>query len=184
MEISLRTVDSPVGPITLGASSSHLLLCATGECASELLRELESREVAVSENISPEAVELLNRAERALELYFNGEFSALSSVPLKLSGTDFQKSVWTEMLHIRGGDLASYKALAEAINNSGAVRAVGLACRVNPLHLFVPCHRIVASDGDLSGFRGGLEVKKWLLNFEFEVSREEQQLDLLADSAA
>lgn len=167
MDALLRKVQSPVGEITLGATSTALILCATGDCVSELKKELQERGIYFKDSLDNEsASEILERSEKALKLYFTGELSALQSIPLAPMGTDFQKAVWKELLLIRGGDIASYKAISEALNNPGAARAVGLACRLNPIHLFIPCHRIISVDGALTGFRGGVERKQFLLDFE------------------
>ncbi len=179
MNAIVRTVDSPIGEITLAASEEGLVLCATGGCGKELREELTKRGIKMREEHPDDeqagAINVLNKAKRALDLFFTGEFSALLSVPLALKGTDFQLSVWRELQLIRPGDLMAYGAVAEGLGNAGAVRAVGLACRVNPLHLFVPCHRIVSADGELTGFRGGLEVKQWLLDLERSPEVQEPQ---------
>lgn len=158
-----RIVNSPIGEIVLGASSSGIRLCATGRAAREL------RERVSSSGETERAPLVLDAAEKALQLYFRGEFSALLGIPLEISGTEFQRSVYHALLSVRAAEILSYKELAEWVGNPAAVRAVGSACRENSLHLFVPCHRVVSIDGELSGFRGGIDIKRYLLNFEREV---------------
>ncbi len=88
------------------------------------------------------------------------------SVPILLIGTEFQKEVWTELLKIPYGATTSYLELAKKINRPKAVRAVGSANGANPIPIIVPCHRVINSNGNLGGYGGGLELKKYLLNLE------------------
>lgn len=81
-------------------------------------------------------------------------------------GTTFQKKVWNELMNIPYGQIISYKKLAENIGNPKAVRAVGMACHQNPFSIVVPCHRVVASNGNLQGYAGGINIKQALLNLE------------------
>jgi O-6-methylguanine DNA methyltransferase len=166
-----RAISTPVGEVVLGASSTGLMLCATGDSARELKAKLEKA------NDVSRAEFVLDAAVRALSLYFRGEFSSLLSIPLELSGTEFRRSVYRSLVSVRAGEIISYKELAEWIGKPGAIRAVGSACRENPLHLFVPCHRVVSVDGALSGFRGGVEIKKTLLSFEQEIQTVEERTE-------
>lgn len=99
-----------------------------------------------------------------LKAYFEGERVAFDT-PLRLTGTDFQKRVWTEMTRIPYGEVVSYGELARRAG-CRAYRAVGQACHRNPLPLLVPCHRVIASGGRLGGFGGGEDIKRLLLRFE------------------
>lgn len=99
-----------------------------------------------------------------LTAYFEGEQISLD-MPLRLTGTDFQRRVWNEMTRIPYGTVVSYGELARRIG-SRAYRAVGQACHRNPLPLIVPCHRVIASGGRLGGFGGGEDIKRLLLRFE------------------
>jgi len=91
-------------------------------------------------------------------------------LPLDLRGTDFQKRCWQELLKIPYGETRSYAAIARAIGNPAAVRAVGLANGQNPIAIIVPCHRVIGSDGSLTGYGGGLETKRKLLELEGALS--------------
>jgi methylated-DNA-[protein]-cysteine S-methyltransferase len=102
---------------------------------------------------------------RQLQAYFRGELKEFD-VPLAMEGTEFQLRVWNELRAIRYGETISYAQLAERIGNPQAVRAVGLANGSNPIPIIVPCHRVIGSDGSLSGFGGGLSTKKKLLDLE------------------
>jgi methylated-DNA-[protein]-cysteine S-methyltransferase len=100
-----------------------------------------------------------------LDEYFRGDRTAFS-VKLDLRGTAFQKQVWDQLLRVKFGRTTTYKALAEAIGRPAATRAVGGANHRNPVSIVVPCHRVVGSDGSLTGYGGGLWRKEWLLGHE------------------
>ena len=100
------------------------------------------------------------------EAYFAGEAGALASVPWRASGTPFQLSVWHALCTIPTGETLSYARLAERIGRPTAVRAVGLANGANPVAVVVPCHRVIGTDGSLTGYGGGLHRKRWLLDLE------------------
>jgi len=104
-----------------------------------------------------------------LESYFATPHEPHSLPALKPQGTPFQQTVWRAILAIPVGETATYGELSAAIDRPRASRAVGAACGANPLPLLVPCHRVVGSDGSLTGFGGGLEQKKWLLRHEQSV---------------
>jgi len=103
--------------------------------------------------------------KRSLKAYFKGELKRFD-MPLNPEGTAFQLSVWNALQNIPYGELASYKDIAVAIGNPKAVRAVGAANGKNPLPVIIPCHRVVGSDGSLTGFGGGLETKQRLIELE------------------
>jgi methylated-DNA-[protein]-cysteine S-methyltransferase len=100
-----------------------------------------------------------------LDEYFEGNRREFT-VPLQLSGTGFQQRVWAELLKIPFGVTRSYLEVAEALGDRNAVRAVGLANGQNPIPIVVPCHRVIGSDGSLTGYGGGLWRKQWLLEHE------------------
>jgi len=100
-----------------------------------------------------------------LDEYFRGDRRTFS-VRLDLRGTDFQKRVWTKLRSVRFGKTTTYKAVAKAVGNSAATRAVGGANHQNPVSIIVPCHRVIGSDGRLTGYGGGLWRKDWLLRHE------------------
>jgi len=102
----------------------------------------------------------------ALSAYFKGDIFVLDKLPVAFSGTPFQLKVWKALRRIPGGKTTSYGALAKKIGEPKAVRAVGLANGANPVGVVVPCHRVIGSDGSLTGYGGGLPRKKWLLAHE------------------
>ena len=105
------------------------------------------------------------RVSAQLERYFAGKLEVFE-VPLDLRGTPFQQSVWKELTTIPYGTTISYRELAERVGNPRAVRAVGGANGRNPVSIIVPCHRVVGADGDLVGYGGGIDRKRWLLGHE------------------
>ncbi len=109
--------------------------------------------------------ELLSEAFRQLEAYLAGELRGFS-LPLAPAGTPFMRSIWKQLSLIPYGSTATYKGIATLAGNPRAVRAVGMASNRNPLPLFIACHRVIGSDGSLTGYRGGLALKKWLLELE------------------
>ena len=102
---------------------------------------------------------------RQLEAYFEGELEVFD-LPLAFAGTEFQVRVWHELLRIPFGTTITYQQLAERIGNPKACRAVGLANGRNPIAVIAPCHRVIGSDGSLTGYGGGLDRKRWLLAHE------------------
>lgn len=102
----------------------------------------------------------------AFTAYFDGAVDALESVPWEGAGTVFQRNVWKTLCSIPAGETLSYAGLAERIGRPTAVRAVGLANGSNPVALVVPCHRVIGSNGSLTGYGGGLHRKRWLLEHE------------------
>jgi methylated-DNA-[protein]-cysteine S-methyltransferase len=104
-------------------------------------------------------------AHAQLEAYFKGKLREFS-LPIAPEGTEFQKSVWKALCDIPYGTTASYKEIAAVVNNPNAYRAVGNANNKNPIPIIIPCHRVIASDGKLAGYGGGISIKEKLLKFE------------------
>ncbi len=102
----------------------------------------------------------------ALRAYFDGELAAIDGLKVAFGGTAFQRDVWRGLLTIPCGETRSYGDLARQVGRPKAVRAVGLANGSNPLAIVVPCHRVIGSNGTLTGYGGGLERKRWLLEHE------------------
>ena len=102
----------------------------------------------------------------AFEAYFGGEIRALEAVPWRAAGTEFQHGVWRALCLIPAGETLSYAGLAARIGRPSAVRAVGLANGANPIALVAPCHRVIGTNGALTGYGGGLHRKRWLLEHE------------------
>src|SRR5215475_9272011 len=102
----------------------------------------------------------------AIRAYFAGELHAIDALPVATGGTPFQKSVWRALRQIPCGETITYGALAKRIGRATAIRAVGHANGDNPISIVVPCHRVIGSNGTLTGYGGGIERKRWLLAHE------------------
>jgi len=112
---------------------------------------------------------LIKKAAKQFNEYFDGNRKSFS-LPLSLHGTDFQIKVWNALRKIPYGKTVSYGELAAKIGNSKACRAVGMANNRNPIPIIIPCHRVIGSDGSLTGYGGGLELKRHLLELEKGIS--------------
>lgn len=114
---------------------------------------------------NPELTPLLEEAFRQLDAWLAGEITGFS-LPLAPQGSGFMMAVWSALREIPYGSTCTYREIAERIGSPGAVRAVGTACGRNPLPIFIPCHRVVRTDGGLGGYRGGDRLKHALLGLE------------------
>lgn len=157
MDYFFKTIKSPVGELKLVASDRGL--------AAVLWENDNPKRVRLSAPIQKPAHPVLVEAERQLQDYFAGKRKAFT-VPFDFVGTDFQKKVWSALLTIPFGETRSYAQIAQQIGNPKAVRAVGAANGKNPISILAPCHRVIGSNGKLTGFAGGLEVKASLLGLE------------------
>jgi methylated-DNA-[protein]-cysteine S-methyltransferase len=106
----------------------------------------------------------------AISRYFAGDLEVIDTLPVASRGTPFQQTVWKALRKIPCGTTLSYQQLAEQIGRPNAVRAVGLANGSNPVGIVVPCHRVIGSNGSLTGYGGGLKRKRWLLEHEQQMS--------------
>lgn len=111
---------------------------------------------------------IIQRTEKQLMEYFDKQRTSFD-IPIEMNGTDFQNTIWEALSKIPYGKTLSYLQLAQKINRPKAVRALGTAIGRNPLSILIPCHRVIGSDGSLTGFAGGLDKKAFLLNLEREV---------------
>lgn len=152
-----KTIWSPVGELTLVADDRGLAAILWENDRPDRVRLGTLEEKADH----PVLVE----TERQLGEYFAGERRRFD-VPLSFAGTDFQKRVWAALLAIPFGETRSYGEIAGQLGAPGASRAVGAANGRNPISIIAPCHRVVGSNGKLTGFAGGLEAKAFLLDLE------------------
>lgn len=148
-------MDSPVGPLTLVATDGTL---------SGLYMD-EQRHRPLEDLFGPRDDTRCANVKEELEAYFAGTLTTFTA-NLVLAGTPFQRRVWTELQHIPYGETTTYGELAERMGRPTAARAVGLANGKNPISIIVPCHRVVGSTGNLTGYGGGLPRKRYLLDFE------------------
>lgn len=117
------------------------------------------------EEIFNQTSKVIEECVQQLEQYFQGKRKTFD-LPIRYEGTDFQKKVWEIVAKIPFGVTKTYKDLAVELDNLGAIRAVGTANGANPFHIIIPCHRIIGTDGSLTGYAGGIEKKKALLTLE------------------
>lgn len=148
---------SPVGTLTLVASEKGL--------AAILWENDDPARVPLGALTEDGEDPVLQETERQLDEYFSGKRKTFS-IPLDFNGTDFQKAVWNALLTIPYGETRSYGEIAVQLGNPKAVRAVGAANGRNPISIIAPCHRVIGSNGKLTGFAGGLEAKSLLLRLE------------------
>lgn len=154
-----KIIDSPVGRLTLVASEQGLVAI--------LWEKDNPRRVPLGEVVESDDHPVLLETERQLQEYFAGRLREFA-LPLHFRGTEFQRRVWSALLTIPYGQTRSYAQIAQQIGCPAAVRAVGAANGRNPLSIIAPCHRVVGSNGKLTGFAGGLEAKARLLSLERE----------------
>jgi methylated-DNA-[protein]-cysteine S-methyltransferase len=153
------SVDSPIGRLILIAGDEGLTRILF---ANQSLADLDLDDEDVPQ-VDDDPV-LLDAAQQ-LDEYF-ARTRTTFDLPLYLEGTDFQRTAWLALADIPYGETTSYKTQAAAIGKPGAFRAVGSANGANPIPIVLPCHRVVGSDGSLTGFGGGVEVKQRLLDLE------------------
>ncbi len=154
---------SPIAPLQLFTDEDGVVRVLDFDADSPRTIRLMSRYyggVPLENGPAPAAV------RAAMDAYFAGDLAALARVPWAVVGTDFQKTVWQALLDIPAGTTTTYGALAARIGRPAAVRAVGLANGANPVGVIIPCHRVIGSNGALTGYGGGLERKRWLLDHE------------------
>ena len=155
MSLTYRQIDSPVGPLLLAGNADGLAV---------LWFVRKERPVTVDPSWTADRG-ALDPVRKELDEYFEGRLR-LFRTPLQFRGTPFQQQVWTALCEIPYGETISYAELARRIRNPNAVRAVGLANGQNPIAIIVPCHRVIGSNGSLTGYGGGLPTKKALLELE------------------
>ncbi len=162
--IKVRSYESPCGRLVLGSYGESLCLCdwqevrRRNDVADRLRRGLHAE---FEEGCSP----VIEVAAHQLDEYFAGKRREFD-IPLLFVGTEFQKQVWNELLDIPFGSTISYGTMAAKIGMAKAVRAVANANGANAISIFAPCHRVIGSNGSLTGYAGGINVKKYLLDLE------------------
>ena len=162
--VDIQYYNSPCGEIILASVGDELCLCDWNEkpCAERnkrrLIRLLNAEFATVSSAI-------LEQTKRELDEYFAGKRKSFD-ISLHPVGTDFQKQVWQALLEIPYGETRTYKEIAESVNNLKGVRAVAQAIGANGISILIPCHRVIGTNHSLTGYAGGIEAKKLLLDTE------------------
>lgn len=162
--INMTEISTPLGPMLAGATSE-------GVCLLEFTNRirLEKEFIDLQKLLSAVMVagrnQHLDQLENELSEYFKGE-RKIFSVPLHTPGNEFSQSVWKSLLKIPYGKTCSYKEQAEMMNNPKAIRAIASTNGRNRLAIIIPCHRVIGSNGTMTGYAAGVDKKKWLLKFE------------------
>jgi methylated-DNA-[protein]-cysteine S-methyltransferase len=159
--LQVATFPSPIGPLGLAAEGG--VLVAVTFDGLRRLRAWASRALGQCEWVD---VDDPAGVSAPLRRFFAGDLDALSSIPVRLHGTEFQRRTWETLRRIPSGKTWSYRRLAQELGDPRATRAVGAANGQNPVPVIIPCHRVIGSDGSLTGFGGGLDRKRWLLQHE------------------
>jgi methylated-DNA-[protein]-cysteine S-methyltransferase len=162
--ITLSTAElaSPIGALVLAATPVGLCWVGFDPDRGRMRAELERRFGPVVFETEPDPA----GAVGALRGYFDGDLRAIEPIPVDTGGTAFQRQVWTTLRRIPAGHTWSYADMAVAIGRPTATRAVGAANGANPVGVVLPCHRVIGSNGSLTGYGGGLPRKVWLLRHE------------------
>ena len=154
-------LDSPIGTIEIKGDASGI--------ASVIFLE---EEIPSEHNSTDSVPEPLQQTIQQLTEYFEGSRQTFD-IPLNPSGTEFQKKVWNQLQAISFGKTTSYQKMANALGDPKVIRAAASANGKNPISIIIPCHRVIGSDGSLTGYAGGLHRKKWLLQHESPVKQGE-----------
>ena len=157
--LQYRIIDSPIGPLTLAGRGSTLMH----------LRMVDQTHEPDRAGWEPAVPDAFAEIVTQLEAYFAGTLTEFD-VELRLDGTEFQRRVWAALRTIPYGETRSYGQIAEQIGSPAASRAVGLANGRNPISIIVPCHRVIGASGSLTGYGGGIERKRRLLELEMNAN--------------
>ncbi|HEY1561767.1 MAG TPA: methylated-DNA--[protein]-cysteine S-methyltransferase [Caulobacteraceae bacterium] len=163
MNLQLDRFASPMGELRIVFDDEGWLRALDFEAYADRNLNLMRRQYGdapITEGKAPASI------REPLEAYFKGDLKALDRIKVATNGTPFQEAVWGALRNIPAGATRSYAQQAEAIGRPKAVRAVGLANGANPIAIVNPCHRVIGKSGDLTGYGGGLERKRWLLTHE------------------
>ncbi len=163
-KISIQYFKTPVGELILGSYDNRL--CMADWRYRKMRKSIDDRlKKGLDAEYVEESSQVIEETKRELDEYFSLERKVFD-IPLLMVGTEFQKSVWQGLIETPHGTSLSYLQLAKKIGNEKAVRAVASANGANAIAIIIPCHRIIGSDGSLTGYAGGLTVKKKLLELE------------------
>lgn len=161
----IEEIETPIGLLNIVTGNDGCLWASHWHDYKFLVDELlRRRHRGLTLLIEPHPKQ--SSAALALGAYFRGEVRAVEALPVLTGGTDFQKQVWAGLRDIPPGETESYSALAARIGRSSAVRAVGQANGANFIDIVIPCHRVIGANGALTGFGGGIDRKRWLLEHE------------------
>ena len=166
-EFFIEQFNSPVGALQITTSSDRLI--------SVLFLEAKTKPM-MAEEITKNNPDIMQQTILQLQEYFEGKRKSFD-VEIEMNGTEFQKNVWQELLKIPFGKTITYAEQSKRIKNEKAIRAIASTNGKNQINIIIPCHRVIGSDGSLTGYGGDLWVKKWLLQHEKKfISANERQM--------
>jgi methylated-DNA-[protein]-cysteine S-methyltransferase len=163
LRLSIVEAGHPIGPILIACEGESLVALdfdSPDGRSRHILRSRYGRDIAFEERACPAHIAVLLRA------YLDGDMGALDRMAADPGGTPFQQQVWTALRGIPAGTTLSYGALAAQLDRANAHRAVGSANALNPISIVIPCHRLIGSNGALTGYGGGVARKRWLIDHE------------------
>jgi methylated-DNA-[protein]-cysteine S-methyltransferase len=166
--MDLTTLPTPAGPLVIVADSGVVLAAGWSEDDRVVIDRIHPtlRPADVTRRAH------LGDVTKAVDAYFDGDLTALDTIPVRQVGGPFLDHAWEVLRDVAPGEPVSYTEFAARCGSPRAVRAAASACARNAVALFVPCHRVLRSDGSLGGFRWGLDVKRWLLDHEADTASE------------
>ncbi len=165
LQLFFDRLPTPIGELIVVADGEgHLRAVDWTEHESRmrglLRRQYGPKGIALTQKRDPHGL------SKAMRGYFRGRLDVIDTLPVAFAGTDFQNVVWRALRRIPAGATRAYAELAQTIRKPAAIRAVGAANGANPVSVVVPCHRLIGSDGSLTGYGGGMPRKRWLLEHE------------------
>ena len=166
MQFWIDRTETPIGELVLVVDHEGALRAVDWTDHEQRMQQLLRLQYGSSVSIELEEKRDPHGVTAALHSYFTGKLAAIDTLPVATGGTAFQRSVWAALREIPCGTTISYGQLAARLGNPAAVRAVGLANGANPIGVVVPCHRVIGANGSLTGYGGGIERKRWLLQHE------------------
>lgn len=174
MELLIDRLDSALGKLLVVSDGQRLCALDYADYETRMLTLLKRRysDVRWQEMSNPQGF------STAIRAYLAGDVASIDDIPTNPGGTDFQRQVWSALRTIPAGAVRTYSEVAARLKRPTAYRAVGRANALNPIAIIIPCHRLVGTNGALTGYAGGLERKRWLLQHEgVQVTNETVQTD-------
>jgi methylated-DNA-[protein]-cysteine S-methyltransferase len=162
MKLLFDTIQTPIGQVILVVENQNLCFVDFEGNEGRMKQLLEKR----FGQYQLESAKNPCGYSTKLEAYFAGDLNAVNDIPVSTGGTQFQQKVWLELRQIRAGATRSYGEMASKLGQPTASRAVGMTNGLNPVSIVLPCHRVIGASGTLTGYAGGLERKRWLLEHE------------------
>ena len=168
LQLLMDRIDTPIGEFLIVADQEGNLRATDWTEHEDRMQRFLKLHYGVG-RFKLEAARNPHGLTKTIQGYFRGDLKAINELPVQTAGTSFQREVWRALRTIDCGTTISYAQLAAQIGRPAAVRAVGLANGSNPVGVVVPCHRVIGSDGSLTGYGGGIERKRWLLEHEAQL---------------